>query len=524
MGGAAGKGIGENPAQEDTQKPAQEGDSAPQEAKPPAPPVSEDHGYEVYAPPGSYDPNIKPGNSRLLILEPRASENRHDDLTAHIARLSSEDMARRLGTERAQIFVREGNLGNQSFIPHLNDYDVVNYSIGVDASNYAGIMVALEGGRNPGANFAGVTRPVIVQAVGNHGSDNGQLNFGDYDRDTTENIHFYRHTITVGEATRGPDGNITIDAHSAKAGPTFVALNRTETGTRFLYFEDIAQLSPEARAEVTIDADGYVSNIQGTSFAAPDPAGAIATARNAFPNLSNTEILAAAVASARIPRGTDASEVSVNPAGLEYGAFKWGYGVFDPASFQTNLNRMNAIRTEHGADQDAEQTVNTFNRNTVERNGQTYHAHRFTITSDMSVEKITLAAQMPLQTRPPGHIVLISPSGQEIQIPTAVGAGTTRMTTEAFMGADAKGEWTVLMPGNSRIAQGPELERLHEEIGAYFTVYGQEKGADGQSNISRLFEQVRDERAAELRAASTNPETTAPEAPAANPPALPLRP
>ncbi len=523
MSGAAGTGIGENPAQEQ-QSPEQGADTA-DKPKPPAPPTAEDHGYEVFARPDAYDTNIKPGNARLLILEPRASLNRHDDLTAHIARLSSEDMARRLGTERAQIFVREGNLGGRDFIPHLNDYDVVNYSVGADASNFAGIMMASEGGSNPAANFEGVTRPIIVQAVGNHGSDGGQLSFGAYDRDTTENIHFYRHSITVGEATRGPDGQMTVDAHSAKAGPTFVAPNRTETGTSFLYYEDITQLSPEARAEVTIDADGYVSNIQGTSFAAPDPAGAIASARNAFPNLSNTELLAAAVASARIPRGADTGEVRTNPSGLEYGAYKWGYGVFDPAAFETNLERMNAIRAEHGADADAEQSVTAFNRSTVERGGQTYHAHRFTITSDMSVEKITRAAQMPLQTRPPSQIILISPSGQEIEIPTSVGPGTTRMTTEAFMGADAKGDWTVLMAGNARIAQGEELSRMHEDIGAYFTVYGQEKGADGQSNISRLFEQVRDERAAELQPVSTNPGPTAPEAPAtAPPPALPNRP
>lgn len=509
MGGAAGTGITDKPEQE---KQHAEGESAP--VKPPARPIEETRDYEVYAPPGSYDDSIKAGKAKLLILEARPDQNRHDDLTAHIARLSSEDMARRLGTDRAQIFVRAGNLTDQSFVPHLNDYDVVNYSIGIHSMNYFNMLAASDGGRNPAANFKDVTKPIIVQAVGNHGADDGQLNFGKYDRDTTENIHFYRHTITVGEATRGANGSFSVDEHSAKAGPTFVAQNRTETGTKFLYYPDLTELTPEQRAELTIDADGYVSNIEGTSFAAPDPAGAIATAKNAFPNLSNTEILAAAVASARIPKGADTDEIRVNPAGLEYGTYKWGYGLFDAGAFETNLSRMNAIKLKHGADQDKDQTVTDFTRSRVERDGQPFYAHKFSVTDDMTVEKITLAAQMPLMSRPPSQIILISPQGKEIEIPTAVGPGSIRMTTEAFMGTDAKGEWTVLMSGDSRIGQGEELRRIGEDIGAHFTVFGQEKGADGQSNIARFLEQVRDERAAELQQ-NSGPAQAAPEPPPA---------
>lgn len=479
-------------------------------------PHVESHEYEIYAPENSYDPNIKPGKSNILILEARPNESRHDDLVAHLTRLSAEDTARHLHTNRPQIHVRGGSPshGNDenpndtqaARVAALNQYDVINYSAGVSADNYFSIISSSAGGNDPAQMFTGLQRPIIVQAVGNHGNDGGQLARTNHDLDTADNAHFYRHTITVGEATKDiASGKFLVDAHSARSGPTLVAENFSDTGTKFMYYDGPAQFMLQKSPEMKMDQDGFVSGIQGTSFAAPTVSGSIGTAKEAFPKLTNSDVIAAAVTSARIPKGQDVSEVTIPPAGLQYGQHKWGFGVFDTARFKESLDAMDDLRRKHGPTQETSAETSKFTRDQVTHNGQNYNAHSFVIDQDSTVQKISLVAQMPLRTRPADHVILIDPTGNAVNVPTSIGGGLSRITTEAFMGAQAKGEWKVLMPGESRIRETPE-ERLasqsqtssiSQEQPALFRIDGVENGPDGKSNISRLFELEQQKRKAE---------------------------
>lgn len=478
---------------------ASKGEEKPKQ--PPAPLKREDHEYEIYAPPNSYDTKIKAGSVKLLVLEANPEGSRHDDLVAHIARLSSEKMARSLNAERPQIFVRGGS--PMENIPLLQQADIVNFSAGLRTENFFGVMYS--SASDPGEKFDKLKKPIFVQAVGNHGNspdrgEPGSFNHGIFDQPTSDDIQFYRHSIKVGEVTRGPDGRIIIDEHSARAGPSLLAFNPTEQGVKFLYYPDLTKLTPEQRKNVTIDSDGYVSNIQGTSFATPVVSGSLGAAKDAYSNLSNSELIATALASGRIPpEYIKESEVHRTAAGLYFGDYKYGYGVFDPDLFKKNLEIMNDVRRKHGPSKDTEVTQTAFTPGRLERDGISYNVHKFNIPQNITAEKITLFANMPLRTLPPSEFVVISPSGREVHVPASVGAGTARFTTEAFLGENTKGEWTILTSivpgmesGNRRIAQ--DGERIDKsQPGATFTISGQELDKNGRSTISMFLERATQE-------------------------------
>jgi hypothetical protein len=208
-------------------------------------------------------------------------------------------------------------------------------------------------------------------------------------------------------------------------------------------------------------------------------------------------LIAVALASGRIPpEARNDSDVHRTKAGFEFSDYRYGYGVFDPSLFQSNLKIMNGIQQKYGSDKDATAESTTFDRRNVTRSDGKYNEHTFQIKDNVTVEKLTLFAHMPLQTLPPGEFIVVSPSGREVHVPATVGPGIARLTTEAFLGENAKGDWKILtkvdplLPnGNARIAFGPEARLLlHDEPAATLTIHGQEPGKDGQSNISRFLE------------------------------------
>ncbi len=465
--------------------------------------------YEAGAPENSYNPYLSVGFSGLLILE-LGTTPAHGNLVGHIARLSAEEMAENLrAPTRPEIVLKTGDLLSVTE-DQLRDYDgysVINYSTAIGADNISNLVY---GARDPYTVFNGqLTNPIIVQGIGNHGNSNGPLNEGKFDRDTADSVQFYPYAIQVGEVTN-TQGVMTADQHSARSGPFIVAQNMTETGQAPYRYKDVASLTPEERSYYEVDENGYFTAIQGTSFTTPNVSGALAQAKEIYPDMSNSEVLATLAGAGRLPNDVKPSFTSDT---LPYEALQWGYGVFDHKLFGENLMAMNALKQDKPGLKDTNERIVDFEVSQTNRGGTDYNVHSFKVDADFTATKVTFASIMPVKVRPPDHFIVVSPTGEERFVPSSVGQ-TASLTTEAFLGVDSKGTWQIMMPAPAMAVTPDSKDSLFAmqydpktgenfNGGGVLTVHGQEKGPDGESNISRLIQAVHENRGLEPAAQPT---------------------
>lgn len=466
-------------------------------------PADQEATYETYAPSGSYDEDLEVGSAKIMIYElfEDRDHSRHMSLVAHIARLSSEDMSRRLGlSTRPEIITQ--TVGTEGFDDILGQADVINYSAGLQANMLASIT-------SGSVVDYDMNSAIFVQAVGNHGQSGGALDRGHFDGDVSDIIQFYPYSIQVGEVVEFPNGMTIRDGHSARAGPTLVSRNWTDGRTSFQYMDldTFNGLDEEVKKEYRVDDQGFFSRIDGTSFTSPDASGALGAAKEAYPQLSNSEHIAALVASAELSESMlQTGQFAFNGDTLPYDPINLGYGVFSPDLYATNLQEMLEINQGGPELQDQAEAVTEFTQEQVTHNGDPYFQHTFEVDENLTGFKATFSMQLPLRTIPADHFIVISPSGQERFIPASIGAGESRFTTEAFLGEQTKGTWQVLTPGESRAAmptdEGYEAltwaydpdTQTETNVAATLTLYGQEMGPDGTSTISRFIDKIQETR------------------------------
>lgn len=493
----------------------------------------EDDEYTLYAPPGSYNEKIQTGNARLLILdteeENEKNPKRHQFYVAHIARRSAEEVAEMLGGKGPKLLFSEQKYSEMpdvrqpGFMRALKQADVVNYSV-----NFPAIMSLSQ--RRPGAAIDDFSLPVFVQSLGNEGRDHPYLSTDNFDLKNASAIQRSPYSILVGEASLDKTGKISVDKHSPRSGPTLVAFNPSDRGDPYLYFEDVSRLSPEARKKMQIDENGYVSGLQGTSFAAPVVSGAIAAAKEAFPELGKFELLAAVYSSCNHPNSDD-PQICRTASGLKYGQYEWGYGVFDPSKFAEHVKVLEEVHRKYGTLADKKVQQSQFKIDTVMEGQRILREEvKFEISENITAGKLVFRSIMTSGAAPSKEVIVTSPAGTRISIPVSLTFGESDFSTEAFMGEDTKGTWTLSMPD----ATGASFNLINfaSEEGAMkspgspppaqLTIYGQEKGPDGRSNISRFLERVtKPEQKLDINPPAVAPEETKPAAPAAIPGAAP---
>lgn len=467
--------------------------------------------YETYAPENSYDETLCEGSANILVLE--LNTDSHSRLVGHIARLSSEDMSRRLGAStRPNILLEQGSLkeDSQENLQRFNAYDVINFSTGQPPDMLSGL---LWGSIAPFSKYETdkMNNPIIVQGIGNYGRNQGDYNKEGFDLDTPDDVQFYPYSIQVGEVSVDSQGKFEVDPHSAKAAPTVVAVNLSDTN-KFKY-KDPNSLTQQEKKLYKIDEEGFYTAVDGTSFSTPNISGALGSAKELYPNLSNDELLTVLASSAELPEEI-MKQASYSSHTFPYQETAWGYGVFNPRLFAKNLVTMNDLVNEYGSTSTETTQINEFEQEKITKNGEIYTAHTFNVEENLVAGKIAFSAMMPIRVYPPDHFIVISPDGEEKFIPSSI-SRTSRFATEAFMGTPTKGEWQILFPEESRAImpndEGHSMAmQIDTETGelynaaAVLTINGTSLSPEGDNSITRFIGKIHQERGLEQDVQMTN--------------------
>jgi hypothetical protein len=234
------------------------------------------------------------------------------------------------------------------------------------------------------------------------------------------------------------------------------------------------------------DRNGFVGDKRGTSFSAPYFAGLADAAHELYPQLSDYDLMAAALMSAhpltQVRRADGRyNDISYhdNGRGLRHNSFAGGFGLLEPDDYMRTTRDLAAMIAQDSSLATREVWVRSDNISFAGADSSTksYRDYRIPVTDDNVVLQTILKLKFAGgDDGVPAKITLINPMGaQETLSPTRTGSTEYSLAnTSGNFGNHSRGVWTVRVPANVRVqeaqlilpgfAPGGALERQLERV------------------------------------------------------------
>lgn len=196
------------------------------------------------------------------------------------------------------------------------------------------------------------------------------------------------------------------------------------------------------------DADNFVDELHGTSFTTPAVGGYIAGRAWSAPDVSDEELMVAALVSAQklgAAFRNEADMVWVKTArGMLFNPTHVGFGAFDPAAFDGAVKRMQELRQQGAA---APARI-LGEGNAVAAAGSLRKGVGIDIAADAVAMRTQLILQLPKMPDNPPVIEIVAPDGTVIPAMPAAhkgdkDSGIWTVNISGFLGTSTAGRWTV---------------------------------------------------------------------------------
>jgi len=320
------------------------------------------------------------------------------------------------------------------------NYDVTNNSWGWSyayyanrsASIFSGFFNAITDAADHGRGGLGT---VQVVAGGNYRTTGGDTNISNFTND--------RHVVTVGAVTS--EGGV---AYYSNPGASLLVSAPSNGGTKGITTTDLPGSAGYAAGSVT-------TTFGGTSAAAPQVTGTVALMLEANPNLGWRDVRTILAMSAEQP--TAIATVTNGASNWNGGGMRFsndtGYGVVDA---HTAVRLAETWIGQNTSANELNLSVSATGNRTLNSSGAISYSFNVANAIDLETVEVTLQGS---HSRSSDLVVqLVSPDGTVSTLPNKSGGSvaysTYTLSSNAFLGEDGAGQWTLRVSEGANSATG----------------------------------------------------------------------